>query len=267
MSSKSTKLLARVPFVAGGLGCVLLLVACATQKKDFMTSARELEGRTLFAPAMKEYAEAIEQNPESPHNAEAYYRIGALANELGNTDFAAQKFREALNINANHPGAKRALTTYHINRGTIARHQDRLSDARSELQAAVRVDPGSSVAQLELGRTYAAEGRLDDALSAYLVSAEADPQNIDTQLALGQGYLVQKQYAPAETAFQAVLAENPERADALTGLGEACFHQGKKQAARQSFEQAIRRYLLKGRRDLAKQVKEKADALLASGGE
>ena len=239
----------------------LLLVACATEKKDFMVSARELESRTLFAPAMKQYEEAIEENP---NNAEAYYRIGALANELGNTEFAAQKFRQALDIDANHPDAKRAMTTYHINRGTIARQPGRLSVARSELQAAVQVDPGSSVAQLELGRVHEAEGRLDDALQAYIASATADPQNIDTQLALGQGYLAQKQYAEAETALKAVLAANPDRAEAYTGLGEAYFHQGKQQAARQSFEQAVRHYLLKGRRDLAKQVKEQADALFPS---
>ena len=242
----------------------LLLVSCATEKKDFMASARELESRTLFAPAMKEYEEAIEENP---NNAEAYYRIGALANELGNTEFAAQKFRQALNIDANHPGAKRAMTTYHINRGTIARQQGRLSAARSELQAAVRVDPRSSVAQLELGRVYEAEGHLDEAVQAYSASAQADPQNIDTQLALGQGYLAQKQYAEAATALKAVLAANPDKAEAYTGLGEAYFHQGKQRAARQAFEQAIRHYLLKGRRDLAQQVQEKTDALGGTGGE
>ncbi len=242
----------------------LLMGACATEKKDFMASARELESRTLFAPAMKEYEEAIK---ETPDNAEAYYRIGALANELGNTEFAAQKFRQALNIDANHPGAKRAMTAYHINRGTIARQHGRLSAARSELQAAVRVDPHSSVAQLELGRVHEAEGRLDEALQAYIASAAADPHNIDTQLALGQGYLAQKQYAEAVTALRAVLNANPARAEAYTGLGEAYFHQGKKPAAQQSFEQAIRHYLLAGRRDLAKQVQEKVDALRAIGGE
>ena len=239
----------------------LLLGACATEKKDFMNSAREFESRTLFAPAMQEYEEAIEENP---NNAEAYYRIGALANEIGNTAFAAQKFRQALNIDANHPGAKRALTTYHINRGAIARQQGRLGEARSELQAAVRVDPSSSLAQLELGRVHEAEGRLDAALQAYIASAAADPQNIDIQLALGQGYLAQKRYAEAERALKAVLATNPDRAEAYTGLGVAYFHQGKQQAARQSFEQAIRRYLLAGRRDLAKRVQEKADALLST---
>ena len=245
--------------VVYGLSCSLLLVSCATEKKDFMTSAKALEGRTLFAPAMGQYEEAIKENP---NNAEAYYRIGALANEIGNSNFAAQKFREALNIDANHPGAKRALTTYHINRGTIARQQGRLSDARSELQAAVRIDPSSSVAQLELGRVHEADGHPNDAMQAYVASAEADPKNSATQLALGQGYLAQKQYAEAVTAFSAVLDANPDRAEAHTGLGEAYFHQGRTQEAKQSFEQAIRRYLLKGRRDLAKQVKETSDALL-----
>ena len=107
----------------------------------------------------------------------------------------------------------------------------------------------------------------DDALQAYSAAAAADPQNIDTQLALGQGYLVQKQYAKAVTALKVVLDTNPDRAEAYTGLGEAYFHQGKKQVARQSFEQAIRHYLLTGRRDLARQVQEKMDALRVIRGE
>ena len=63
------------------------------------------------------------------------------------------------------------------------------------------------------------------------------------------------------TALKAVLDANPDKAEAYIGLGEAYFHQGQKQAAQQAFEQAIRHYLLKGRRDLAKQVKEQEDAL------
>jgi len=245
------------------LGFGVLLSACAAEKKpDFMASAHKFEGRTLFGPAMGEYEEAIK---EDPNNAEAHYRIGALANELGNNDFAAQKFRDALTIDANHPGAKRALSTYHVNRGTIARQQNRLSAARQELEAAVRVDPGSSVAQLELGRAYQADGRVDDAIQAYEASAKVDPHSIETQLELGQGYVVTQQYTQAVTAFHAVLAGNPDKAEAYAGLGEAYSHQGQKQEAKQSFEQAIRRYLLTGRRDLAKEVKAKADALLPAG--
>lgn len=242
-----------------------LCVGCAAEKKDFMASASELESRTLFAPAMRDYEEAIEKNPDNPElQAEAQYRIGALANELGNSGFAAAKFREALEADAGHSAAKRALSTHHVKRGSVARQQGRLEDARRELLAAVQIDPGSSVAQLELGRTYEAEDRLDAALQAYEAAARADPLNIDTHLALGRGYLATQRYAQAVAALSVVLDGNPERADAHAGLGEAYFHQGQRERAKQSFDQAMRRYLLIGRRDLAQRVKDTSDALFGT---
>lgn len=242
-----------------------LCAACAAEKKDFMASAQELESRTLFAPAMRDYEEAIEKNPDNAEmKAEAHYRIGAMANELGNSDFAADRFRAALEENAAHPDAKRALATHHVNRGAAARAQGRIGDARRELEAAVRVDPDSAVAHLELGRTYEAEDRLDDALHAYEAAARTAPSNIDVQLALGHAYLAEQRYDQAITALTAALAGNPDRAEAYAWLGEAYFHQGRRADATQAFDQAMRRYLLIGRRDLAQGVKNKSDALFGA---
>lgn len=241
---------------------IALCTACAAEKKDFMASARELESRTLFAPAIRNYEEAIEKNPDDAEvKAEAHYRIGAMANELGNSRFAADRFRAALEENAAHPDAKRALSTHHVNRGAAARTQGRIADARRELEAAVQIDPGSAVAHLELGRTYQAEDRMDDALRAYEAAARAAPSNIDVHLALGHAYLAKQRYDRAITALTAALAGNPERAEAYAWLGEAYFHQGRRDDAKQAFDQAMRRYLLVGRRDLARGVKDKADAL------
>lgn len=242
-----------------------LCTACAAEKKDFMASAQELESRTLFAPAMRDYEEAIEKNPDNAEvKAEAHYRIGAMANELGNSDFAADRFRAALEENAAHPDAKRALATHHVNRGAAARAQGRIGDARRELEAAVRVDPDSAVAHLELGRAYEAEDRLDDALHAYEAAARVAPSNIDVQLVLGHAYLAEQRYDQAITALTAVLAGNPDRAEAYAWLGEAYFHQGRRDDATQAFDQAMRRYLLIGRRDLARGVKNKSDALFGA---
>ena len=227
-----------------------------------MASAQELESRTLFAPAMRNYEEAIEKNPDDAEvKAEAHYRIGAMANELGNSSFAADRFRAALKENAAHPDAKRALATHHVNRGAAARTQGRIADARRELEAAVRVDPDSAVAHLELGRTYEAEDRLDDAVRAYEAAAQATPSNIDVHLALGHAYLATQRYDRAITELIAALAGNPDRAEAYAWLGEAYFHQGRHDDAKQAFDQAMRRYLLVGRRDLAQGVKDEADAL------
>ena len=242
-----------------------LCTACAAEKKDFMASAQELESRTLFAPAMRDYEEAIEKNPDNAEvKAEAHYRIGAMANELGNSDFAADRFRAALEENTAHPDAKRALATHHVNRGAAARAQGRIGDARRELEVAVRVDPDSAVAHLELGRTYEAEDRLDDALHAYEAAARVAPSNIDVQLVLGHAYLAEQRYDQAVTALTAALAGNPDRAEAYAWLGEAYFHQGRRDDATQAFDQAMRRYLLIGRRDLARGVKNKSDALFGA---
>jgi hypothetical protein len=46
-------------------------------------------------------------------------------------------------------------------------------------------------------------------------------------------------------------------------LGVAYFHQGQRDAAKKAFDQAIRKHLVAGRRDLAQQVKNEADALLS----
>ena len=165
----------------------------------------------------------------------------------------------------------------------LRRHADRVPDARGEQHvregrqdAAHEEDQGDVGVFAVVPRHLEAEvldvlgerearsdhGRVDDAVQAYEASAKADPHSIETQLELGQGYVVTQQYTQAVTAFNAVLDGNPDEAKAYAGLGEAYFHQGQQQEAKQSFDQAIRRYLLSGRRDLAKEVKTKVDALL-----
>ena len=49
--------------------------------------------------------------------------------------------------------------------------------------------------------------------------------------------------------------------------GKPIFTRVRSRQPQQAFEQAIRHYLLKGRRDLAKQVKEQADALFPPASE
>ena len=239
-----------------------LLFSCgSSEKKNFMASGNELASRTLFAPAMAEYEEAIKENPQ---NAEAHYRIGALANEIGNTDFAARKFRDALTADANYSAAQHALATHHVNRGTIAKQQGRLHDAQTELLAAVQVDPGSETAYFQLGLTYEENGKLVEALDAYTLAARVDSRNVEVQFCMGRVYLALGEYALAESSFEAVLAMEPERADAHLALGKAYVPQGQGHKARAAFDQAIRHYLLQGERDSAIIVKRIKDASVSS---
>lgn len=244
---------------------VFLFVVCpcwlnTAIAEDFMAKGRDLEARTLYGPAIAEYQRAIKEDPANA--AEAHYRIGMLSNKLGNTEGAAREFRAALQANPNHTGARLALAAFYINRGVSARHQRQLDESVHELQEATRIDPASSTAHLELGQTYEESGRVAEAVQEYQTAVNADPKNLTAQLRLGQGYNTQKQYAQAVPAFKAVLESNPDRAEAYAGLGVAYFHLGQEDEAKHAFNQAMRKYLVAGRRDLAVKVKNEADALM-----
>jgi tetratricopeptide (TPR) repeat protein len=229
--------------------------------EDFMAKGRDLEARTLYGPAMAEYRRAIEEDPANA--AEAHYRIGVLSNQLGNSEGAVQEFRAALQLDPNHAEARKAVVAFYVNQGVTARQQHQLDGALRDLQEAVKVDPGSSMAHLELGQAYEEGGRLAEAVQEYQAAVSADAKNLTAQLHLGQALNAQQQYAWAVPAFAAVLEGNPNKAEAYAGLGVAYFHQGQRDAAKKAFDQAIRKHLVAGRRDLAQQVKNEADALLS----
>lgn len=229
--------------------------------EDFMAKGRDLEARTLYGPAIAEYRRAIEEDPANA--AEAHYRIGVLSNQLGNSEGAVQEFRVALQLNPNHTEARKAATAFYVNRGATARRQQRLAEALRDLQEAVKIDPGASIARVELGQAYEESGRLPEAVQEYQAAVNADAKNLTAQLRLGQALNAQQQYAQAVRAFTAVLEGNPAQAEAYAGLGVAYFHQGQRDEAKKAFDQAIRKHLVAGRRDPAQQVKEKADALLS----
>ncbi len=244
------------------LGVCMLTWGCAEKKENFMATGQGLQARTLYGPAEAEYRRAIK---EDPTNAEAHYRLGSLANQLGNTVGAEKEYRAALQVNATHPAAQSALADILINRGAAARRQGKGDDARRELEEAVKVYPGSSTAHLELGVTYEEAGQIEKAVQEYQAAVKADAGNVAARLRLGQGYNAQKQYKPAAAAFETVLAGNPDEAEAHAGLGVAYFHLGKPDQAKKAFEQAVRKHLVAGRRDLARQVKSEADRLMPGG--
>ena len=247
---------------------ILVLILCyiaglatrQTLAQDYMAKGRDLETRSLYGPAIAEYRRAIKETPENA--AEAHYRIGVLTNKLGNTDGAAQEFRATLQLDPNHTEARQALVAFYVNRGVTARQQQKLANAIQELQEAITIDPNAATAHLELGQAYEDNGQLTEAVGEYQASVNADPSSITAQLHLGKGYNAQKQYAQAISAFQVVVEKNPDYAEAYEGLGIAYFHQGQKEEAQKAFNLAMRKHLIAGRRDLAVQVKQEADALL-----
>ena len=153
----------------------------------------------------------------------------------------------------------------------LAAHQ--YAEAAIELQNAVRVNPGSSAAQIKLGEAHAALGQNAQAAAAFeracalapanvapcvqaaselLASGQydaavararsvlaADRFNLDAQLILASAFAGVRRFADAEERLQAALAVAPQEPRIYKALGELQWQRGQTQEAEASLRRAI----------------------------
>src|SRR5450631_4898602 len=96
----------------GGLAAVILatlLVACGgaqARKSGFMAKGREHLAAHNFEKARLEFRNAVQLDP---NDAEASFLAGQATERLGNVREAAQMYRDAIQSNAKHLGARAQL--------------------------------------------------------------------------------------------------------------------------------------------------------------
>ena len=78
-------------------------------------------------------------------------------------------------------GSTPTTPTAHCNLGTLLARQGQLDLARAQFVAAVRLDPGNSLARTNLGVTLLRQGRLEEALRECARAQRLDPDNADAQ--------------------------------------------------------------------------------------
>jgi Flp pilus assembly protein TadD len=159
----------------------------------------------------------------------------------------------------------------HSQLGYVFTALKRVSEARTEYERAVALDPQMSEAWLNLGLLLVdsdppaavtalkkavellptqsrprfllgvAQERIGDmkgAIESLEGAAHLDPKNVETLVRLGSIYLGQKQYEGAEAKFRAALAIEPKQLAALQGLAQSMDAQNEA-----GTEDAYRRYL------------------------
>lgn len=140
----------------------------------------------------------------------------------------------------------------------LRQRQDRLLDAASTLEEAVKLDPQSASMHRALVPLYLALFRPDDALAACRKVLELEPDDHETWYVLGQQLRVQGKSAEARAAWKRAaacvgLADRPElRAQVLHDLGGLCESLNDYDTALSAYEEVAK-------------LLEKPEALLDAG--
>lgn len=135
--------------------------------------AEVLRQRGLAPAAINEYKKAIAQKPDA---AGLHYALGTLYREVGRLDDALAEFNQELRI-TNDP-----LTYYMI--GDVYLQQNNMDRAQQSLLKAVSIQPGLTGAELDLAKTYQAQGKTAQAVKTLQAVIASDPEQQDAHYLL-----------------------------------------------------------------------------------
>ena len=165
----------------------------------------------------------------------AWHLTGIARLQAGDAAGACQALGKAAALNGGQ-----ALYHHHLAKALMMRR--RPSEAAASLRRALRRDPSSIDAWLDLGALLAETGKPKAAATAFAQAAERAPENADAHLGLGDALKQSGRAAEAVGSYRRALALRPGDIAASNNLGAALRETG---AAREAVE-VYRRLLDQG---------------------
>jgi len=101
----------------------------------------------------------------------------------------------------------------------LSQRAHKLTQARSEYEQVLRIDPRNMTANYQLAVIADDEGRFADARQYYFALLRQSPHNPDILASLGWSYLLQGRYDDCESALRDALQYSPSHQTALYNLG------------------------------------------------
>lgn len=117
--------------------------------------------------------------------------------------------------------------------------QEKPAEARAELEAIVKAEPGNAQAEAYLAAAELHTGDVEAAIARASRLLQADPDNIDLHELLGQAHMLNRDWAPAEKEWRAVLAARPNSEEAHFQLANALLQLGHFQEGLQEVTRAV----------------------------
>ena len=123
----------------------------------------------------------------------------------------------------------------HYALGTLLLSQKRFDDAKTHFKAAIRLKPDFSEAYNNLGVMSYAQGNLDAAIANYAAALRLEPGNAQARYNLGRALASQGKFDEATIEYRQVLKARPDDADTLSSLASVL-------ASRGQIDEAVSRY-------------------------
>jgi len=188
-----------------------------------------VQGRT--AEAVAAYRKALEIDPEVP---EAHNNLGVALASQGQIKEAVAHYRQALKINPDYAQARSNLEAVLggssrggeaasglVNDGVALARQGRTEEAIALFRQALRVDPRSANAHIDLGVALAAQGKAQESIAEYRQALAIAPDSALAHNNLGFALAGQGRLKEAVVEYRQALKINPDDAQAAYNLREA----------------------------------------------
>ncbi len=190
-----------------------------------------------FAPAVREYAEALRLDPagdKSGHQAHVIEaKLGHHLVVLGRLPEAVTHYQSALRLKPDY-----ALAHHNLAEALV--QLDRYPEAIVHFETALRLNLGGAETPARLGHALLHEGRAEEAIQVYRAALRLEPTAAPGHNNLAYALLVTGRVAESIREYREALRLGPRSAAASAGLGYALIQAGRPAEAIAPCEQAVR---------------------------
>jgi tetratricopeptide (TPR) repeat protein len=145
----------------------------------------------------------------APHTARGYQLTGEVASTEGNWQVAIDAYRQALKLEPNLPGLHLRIATLML---LHPQDPDDWKEALEELDAELKVNPGSAEAEYETAEAYRKHGELEKAEPAFRRALELQPAFVEARIGLAKVLRQQKQNQEAIAVLEPARDSKPPNA-------------------------------------------------------
>jgi len=189
-----------------------------------------------YDEAIKNYADAARINPQ-------YIYFLNLANALADAASARHDTNQfALAVSAYGEAVKRnpQSTEARVNLALTWEAQGRDAEAVAAYREALQINPDVEPAHFSVAEILARLGKIDEAIPEYRAAIQLNPNHVESFNGLGVCYAMKNDMSDAETQFRKVIELQPGNSGANGNLGNVLAAQNRMDEAIQYYQAALR---------------------------